>query len=54
MCPPRMIPPNPCTGWKPIYITSHDLSVMSQQTKDAIRVHDDYGEKVCGWKAPGK
>lgn len=40
-----------CDGWAPIFPTTHDWQVMSAGTVKAILAHDEYGARVCGWKA---
>ena len=40
-----------CAGWAPIVITQMDMLTMDEGTKRQIVGHNEFGEKVCGWKA---
>lgn len=40
-----------CAGWKPIIVTQIDMLTMDEGTKRQIVAHNEFGEKVCGWKA---
>jgi hypothetical protein len=41
-----------CVLFRPIYPTAEDACVISDRLADAIVVHNETGEKRCGWKAP--
>lgn len=42
---------NSCSGFRAILISDED--VLSRDTADQILGHNIFGERRCGWKAPG-
>lgn len=42
---------NACDGFAPIVLTHEDALAMDPGTKRQIVAHNEFGEKVCGWKA---
>lgn len=41
---------NGCAGFKPIRPEPHDLVCISDSLADQILIHNEYGQKVFGWK----
>lgn len=40
-----------CLLFRPIYISKTDI--LSDGTARQILIHDEVGERVCGWERPG-
>ncbi len=39
-----------CVGWLPIYLSQHDLYVISSNLAREILKHNKQGERLCGWE----
>ena len=48
----RVIKPDPCAGWSPIYVSKQD--VLTDLTAKAVLAHDLHGVQAGCWKAPVK
>lgn len=48
------VPLSQCDGWSPIYPTTHDVDVISDQLATQVLQHDKHGQAVCKWKQPAK
>lgn len=40
-----------CAPWKPIFVSSEDR--LTAGTAREIVAHNEVGERLCGWEAPG-
>lgn len=40
-----------CAPWKPLYVTAEDR--ITPETAREIVAHNEVGERLCGWRAPG-
>lgn len=38
-----------CYGWAPIYLSEHDVDVISEELARDILKHNEYGRKTCSW-----
>lgn len=41
-----------CAPWKPIFVSSQDQ--LTDGTAREIVAHNEVGERLCGWRAPGE
>lgn len=48
----RVIEPDRCAGWAPIYPSRAD--VLTDSTARQILAHDEFGARMGCWKAPTK
>lgn len=41
-----------CAPWKPIFVSAADQ--LTDGTAREIVAHNEVGERLCGWRAPGE